>query len=374
MKDASITGSVARRRRAARGRGLLVFAVAFCAIAPAAAGEYDVSEYDVGEAQRRFDALAENFPALNATVMVKGEIVWEAEGGVMRGPEDGLDASYNFYSIAKMLTGLALARLESRGEIDLDQSVQRIEPRLPAAYAHVTPRQLLSHRGGVRHYSSDDDWIEFGQMRCQRPQDALGHFIEAPLRYAPGERFHYSTYGFVLLSHLLVQHLRVDSFDAAMMQALGAHYQARTDSDEADKAQGYLGEVGAFEPVDLSAECKFGGGGLIAGARDLAAMGAALAAGDIVPLEVARERFMAPIAANGDGAAYLYGMSVGYDETAEAHFSAHSGGSPGGRAFLLVFYEPRVAVALTANYDGPRHSEIAFALGRIFAGATPDAE
>ncbi|GAB4524630.1 MAG: hypothetical protein Tsb0010_08500 [Parvularculaceae bacterium] len=348
---------------------MLAFAFAFSAIAPAAAGEYDVSE-----AQRRFDALAENFPALNATVMVKREIVWEAEGGVMRGPEDGLDVGYNVYSVAKMLTGLAFARLESQGEIDLDQPVQRIEPRLPAAYAHVTARQLLSHRGGVRHYSSDKDWIEFGQMRCETPQDALGHFIEDPLRYAPGERFHYSTYGFVLLSHLLVQHLRADSFDAAMRQALGPHYQARTDSDEADKAQGYLGEVGAFEPVSLSAECKFGGGGLIASARNLAAMGAALAAGDIVTREVAEERFMAPAAANDDGAAYLYGMSVGYDETAEAHYSVHSGGSPGGRAYLLVFYEPRVAVALTANYDGPRHSETAIALGRIFAGAAPDAE
>lgn len=322
---------------------------------------------DHAPAQEVFDALAESFPALNATVMVGGEIVWEAEGGLARDAADSVEQDYNFYSIAKMFTGMAYARLEAGQGLDLDQNIRLIDPDLPEAYDGVTLRQLLSHSGGVRHYQGERDWRDFNDRRCATPADALGYFIDDRLIAAPGERHQYTTFGFTLLSHLLVEITGTESYDAAMSAVLGDIYVARTDRDGADKAVTYFGEPGAFEVIELSAECKFGGGGLLASSRDLAAMGAAFAAGEVI----APQRFSQVLTAqplnDGSSTGMAYGMGVGFSEELGTHYAAHSGGSAGGRGFLLVLAELEIVVALTANSDGPQHGDAALALGGYFA-------
>lgn len=306
------------------------------------------------QAQAAFEPLAATYPALNATVMVAGEIVWEAEAGWERDDADGVDHDYNFYSVAKMLTALAYARLEQTRGLDLETPVRQVDPDLPAHYEAVTLRDLLEHRAGVRHYSSREDWISFSDRRCDTPADALGHFIDAPLSPLAEGEMAYTTYGYVLLSHLLVRLTETDSFDAAMLAALGGNYRARRDSEEAEKATNWvdLGE-GPQRIEGLSAECKFGAGGLLASARDLAAMGDALAAGALVDL---------------DSWSDLPGPWAGHSERADLHYAAHSGGSPGGRSFLIVYVEPQVSVALTGNADSENLQALSIELADLFAG------
>ncbi|WP_440959427.1 serine hydrolase domain-containing protein [Oceanicaulis sp. LC35] len=319
-------------------------------------------------AQAIFDQFAQGYPALNATVMVNGEIVFEAEGGTMRSERDGVDTDYNVYSTVKMMTGLAFARLEAHHGLDLDQSVRGIDPALPDSYQDVTLRQLLSHTAGVRNYTGDADWLAFSDRRCEVPADALGHFIHDPLIDAPGARHEYTTYGFVLLSHLLVELTGEDSFDAAMHATLGDVYLAHKDAVDADKATPYFDAGDGLEPMPLSAECKFGGGGLIASSRDLARFGAALAAGDLLSLEEIDAAFQ-PIQTNGgDVVSYVYGMEAGFEPSLNLHYAAHSGGSPGGRSFVMAYVEPQVVVATTGNAEGENHYPLALALADLFAG------
>ncbi|WP_297735155.1 serine hydrolase [uncultured Maricaulis sp.] len=311
------------------------------------------------QAQAAFDPIAQDYPALNATVMVAGEIAWEAEGGWQRDAADGVDRDYNVYSVAKMLTALAYARLEQAGELDLDTPVRHIDPGLPSQYEAVTLRDLLAHRAGVRHYTSREDWISFSDRRCETPADALDHFIDAPLSSPADGEIAYSTYGYVLLSHLLVRLTDTDSFDAAMQAVLGDSYLARRDSDDADKATNWvdLGE-GPQAIEGLSAECKFGAGGLLASSRDLAAMGQFLAAGEIVDLDTWTD---------------LPGPWAGYAESVDLHYAAHSGGSPGGRSFLIVYVEPQISVALTGNADSENLQALSIELADLFAGFDDEA-
>ena len=332
----------------------------FVNILAAAAGAFSL-QTSTDEAQSRFAAFAEEFPALNVTVMVEGEVRFEAEGGIARSERDGLDADYNFYSIAKLMTSMAYARLEAERGLDLDTPVREIDPALPEQYEAVTVRHLLNHRGGVRHYNGEGDWRRFAEMRCETPADALPHFIDDPLIHEPGSSQQYSTFGFVLLSHLLVRLTDTDSFDAAMSSVLGEVYTARTDFEGAQKAPNMFGSLHqARELDDMSAECKFGGGGLLASVRELADMGQALASGDVLELEA--------LAGSMDAEQGAFGIAAGYSEPNAAHYAAHSGGAPGGRAYLLVFVEPQVVVAVTSNYDGPNHGEFAISLAGLLGG------
>lgn len=320
-------------------------------------------------AQALFDEFAAAYPALNAVVMQNDEIVFSAEGGTQTLPSDGTGQRYNIYSTAKPLTGMAYARLVERDGFDLDQSVRAIDPALPAHYQDVTPRQLLSHTAGVRGYTGQADWLSFNDLRCERPSDALPHFITDPLTSTPGETYAYTTYGFVVLSHLLVTLTETDSFDDAMHAVLGPLYTAEADASDADKAMPLFDAGQGPAPMPLTAECKFGGGGLIASAEELAGMGAAFAAGEVVSIPQI-ETMLAPIeAADGSELNYVYGMGAGYDPSADLHYAAHSGGSPGGRSFLLIYVEPQIVVATTASFDGPNHQALAIGLADIFAGA-----
>ena len=90
----------------------LVSALALLAAVSAPAHAQDTT-FDTAAAQSLFDGFAEQFPALNATVMRDGEIIWEAVGGTNRGPEDSVSTDYNFYSIAKMITGIVPTEVSS---------------------------------------------------------------------------------------------------------------------------------------------------------------------------------------------------------------------------------------------------------------------
>ena len=306
------------------------------------------------QAQALFDAMAAHYPALNATVMVGGEIVWEAEGGMNRLPGDGVTQDYNVYSVAKLMVALAYLRLEQSLGLDLETPVRAIDPDLPAQYEGVTLRQLIDHRAGVRHYTSEADWIAFSDLRCEVPADALGHFIGDPLSPLAEGASNYSTYGYVLLSHLLVQITGAQTFDAAMADVLGEAYTAHRDSEDAEKATNWIDLGEGLERVEgLSAECKFGGGGLLASSRDLAEMLDRLAAGDLVEIASLADQ---------------PGQWAGHDPSAGLHYAAHSGGSPGGRSFMITYAEPRVSVAVTANADGENFYALSVGLANLFAG------
>ena len=325
------------------------------------------------QAQPVFDAMAEQYPALNVTVMQADTVIWEAAGGNNINPLDGVARRYNVYSVAKMITGMAFARLAQLGRVDLDQSVRDIDPALPDHYDPVTLRQLLNHTAGVRGYTGDADWIAFNDRRCSTPSDALGHFIDDPLVSKPGSTFGYTTYGFVIASHLLTKITGEAGFDAALKSALGPVFRGETDRDEAVKATNWFARGDQMTAIELSAECKFGGGGLIMSSQELAAMGADLAAGRVVALAKFDE--VRGMSANqaGEDAAYALGMGGIRDTQTGQLALSHSGGAPGGRSFLLVLMEPQLSIAIAGNTDGQNLGELANALSGIYLqGAESD--
>ncbi len=84
---------------------------------------------------------------------------------------------------------------------------QRYMPDLPDQHHATTLRQLLTHRGGIRHYAAKDDSAEAPGPIDRRlylsNADILAVFINDPLIARPGERVSYSTFGYTLASIVL---------------------------------------------------------------------------------------------------------------------------------------------------------------------------
>ncbi|XP_053175003.1 serine beta-lactamase-like protein LACTB, mitochondrial isoform X2 [Scomber japonicus] len=175
-------------------------------------------------------------------------------------------------SISKPLTSAAAARLCEEGKLDLDVPVQKYVPEFPQKQfdgqdVTITPRMILSHLSGIRHYEKDGKKVredkEKAKRRLKPPggkekndeksssenkekpakeentkgkeptqaqkkkefeheeyylkdnyesvNQALDLFKDDPLIFKPGTTFLYSTHAFTLLS-------------AVMEQAAGQHF------------------------------------------------------------------------------------------------------------------------------------------------------
>ncbi|XP_072529788.1 serine beta-lactamase-like protein LACTB, mitochondrial isoform X1 [Salminus brasiliensis] len=204
-------------------------------------------------------------PGMVIGVSVDGTPVWceglgyaDLENRVACGP----DTVMRIASVSKPLTAAAVALVWEEGKLDLDAPVQKYVPEFPEKQFEgenvtITPRMLLSHLSGIRHYEKDPKKVREEKEKAKRllkpPEkkgekssaedkeksrleenstkskdvkpgrrkkefdqgeyylkdnfenviQALDLFKDDPLIFKPGTTFLYSTHAFTLLSAVL---------------------------------------------------------------------------------------------------------------------------------------------------------------------------
>ena len=103
---------------------------------------------------------AQAIPAFSVAVMRGDQVLW-AEAFGQADLELAVPATpghrFRLGSVCKIITATLAARLAARGVVDLAAGIARYMPALPAAHHATTLRQLLTHRGGIRHYQDKDE-------------------------------------------------------------------------------------------------------------------------------------------------------------------------------------------------------------------------
>ena len=131
--------------------------------------------------------------------------------------------SYNWASITKTMTAIAILQLRDRGKLSLDDPAVRYIPELRQvhdAYGPidaVTIRTLLTHSAGFRNptwpWDCDDsancDWQPFEPTRWSQIVAMLPYTHVA---FAPGTRWSYSNLGYVFLGQI-IERLTGDDFE-----------------------------------------------------------------------------------------------------------------------------------------------------------------
>lgn len=243
---------------------------------------------------RADDALDRAFVSYRAVALVSGEQVWA---------DASPDAPRTFavYSVAKPWTAAAAARLAELGKLDPHAPIQKLVPSFPEKReGAITAIQLATHTAGVRHYSGD----EAAMQNCADLESTLRVFREDPLLFAPGTGRSYSTWGFVLLS-AAIESAAKRPFEEAMAELVFAR----------------AGMVDTRLSEGL--RCKWGGGGFVSSAGDLARFYHALMAGRLLSPD------FATLVLNVQGGE----VSVG-------------GSGVAGRAQVFVDVEKRIVVAI----------------------------
>jgi CubicO group peptidase (beta-lactamase class C family) len=115
-------------------------------------------------------------------------------------PDEDIEINTRFQiaSVSKMFTAAAVLLLVDRNKLSVDDPIGRWVPGSPQKWDGITLHQLMTHTGGLVH------WRDIPQLSLTErvdPELELEIFGEAELLGAPGEKFSYSSPGFVLLAH-----------------------------------------------------------------------------------------------------------------------------------------------------------------------------
>jgi CubicO group peptidase (beta-lactamase class C family) len=111
-----------------------------------------------------------------------------------------LGTRFQIASVTKQFTAAAVLLLADRGVLSVDDPVHRWLDDCPAAWQPITLHHLLCHSAGLVH------WPGLPGLDVATPVatgEKLRIFAAAPLLRPPGERFSYSSPGYVLLAHII---------------------------------------------------------------------------------------------------------------------------------------------------------------------------
>jgi CubicO group peptidase (beta-lactamase class C family) len=131
--------------------------------------------------------------------------------------------TYNWASITKTMTAIAILQLRDRGKLSLDDPAVRYVPELRQVHDEfgsvdvITIRQLLTHSAGFRNptwpWDCDDakncDWQPFEPKKWAQVAAMLPYTHVA---FAPGTRWSYSNLGYVFLGQI-IERLSGDDFE-----------------------------------------------------------------------------------------------------------------------------------------------------------------
>lgn len=287
--------------------------------------------------------------------------------------EFGVPASpshrFRIGSGGKAITATLAAILADEGSVDLDARISRYMPGLPPAHRATTLRQLLTHRGGIRHYSArDSDRASAGGAIDSRTYfsnaDILAIFIDDPLVAPPGSRMIYSTFGYTLAS-IVLEHATGTPFLDVLQQKLAGPLGLTSLEPDAPRrvisgrVRGYgkasdvremppVRGVWANAPMNNPAY-KWAGGGLLMAVADFARFGAAHLEAGALSRGVLDSLFTVQVP-DSDPPLGL-GWRISHDSRGRLRWH-HAGGQEGARASLVVYPNQRLSIALASNATG----------------------
>ena len=326
------------------------------------------------------DALhRQNIPAMTLAVIDHGQIVYtrafgrsDVENDVAATPASEIRTA----SIAKPMTAMAAIELARAGKLDLDAPVQQYCPAFPAKTSPdgkpwaVTTRELLSHRAGVRWYH--DDVETRNSKHYASLNDAVKHFGDDPLLFAPGDKMQYSTYGFVVVG-CAIEGASHSTFTDYMRQAIftPSGMTATLPDDPVKiiphRSRGYektkagaLENAPFFDPTD-----RLPGGGWLSTSNDLAHFAAAVMDGKLVPVSNLEEMWK-PLTAQDDGSGYGLGWAVA--RLAGHRIVGHNGGQAGTSTCLKLVPDRQLAIAIMTNLEGAALDELANSILELYFG------
>lgn len=136
------------------------------------------------------------------------------------------DALFKIASISKLYDVVAVTKLVSAGQLNLDETIATYFPELDGRIQYadrITVRMLVQHRSGIPNFTETADfWIDPPTSR----EETLDRILDLPANFEPGQAYEYSNTNYLLLAMLIETASGMERFDyirATILEPNGLH-------------------------------------------------------------------------------------------------------------------------------------------------------
>ncbi len=284
-----------------------------------------------------------------------------------------LDTRFSIASMGKMFTAVSVMQLVRAGKLDLHAPLAKVLPDYPNAQIaqNVTLHHLLTHTGGTGDIFVPQIESRRGQIHSHA--DYIAILGDRPPQFAPGSKWSYSNYGYVLLGRAIERASGEDYFDyvrkhvfaPAGMRYSGAPPLARRRSSQ---AKGYTRseDSPAWQPVVSGMpDVPSSAGGDLSTARDLYRFARALQSGTLLDTTDADNMMHGKV--DAPFGSYAYGFK---DQRRDGlRYIGHGGSGPGSNCELDIYPDSGYIVVVLTNQDPPYGNRAADFIGNRLAVA-----
>jgi CubicO group peptidase (beta-lactamase class C family) len=275
-------------------------------------------------------------------------------------------------SVTKQFTAMAVLILQAQGQIDLQDPVCNYIPDCPVHWSEITIHQLLTHQSGL-----PDSWEFYADKNkpgvSYDPEEIIGWFKDAPLDFAPGDRFSYSNTGYLLVG-LLVEKVSGQPYEHFLRQQIFEPLQMTNTGyahDDAGLAVGY--RTDGLEAQFMNASLAYSAGGLYSTVQDLYRWDRSFYTEALLPqalLDTIFTPFIStpyvPYAPPYDQVGYGYGWFVG--KRLGHRVAGHGGTYNGFRALIERYPDHQISIIILSNLERSDITVTTFPAEAIFGG------
>ncbi|MGB0166217.1 MAG: serine hydrolase domain-containing protein [Luteibaculum sp.] len=291
---------------------------------------------------------------VSACIWVENKLDWKSALGKSCEDRDfEVDSKTRIASISKPITAVAIMRLVEAGKLDLDSSISRYIDLPNTEWVEITTRQLLNHSAGIGAYQGNSE-IE-NQRNFKDLEEAMQVFSNRPLLFSPGEKYFYTTYGYVVLGRIIeevsgmdyAQYIQENIFIPAGMKNSGVeNFQSRGQQVCLYTKKGK--KTKSAKANNLSN--RLPGGGIYSTSEDLVLFGRALLDESLISKSTFNKMLVRGPETEGNPYAlgwFLYGPPP-YEELV----IGHSGEQTGCSSQLMIIPKSKTVVVVLSNTSG----------------------
>ena len=197
--------------------GLILLVIMFGFVGQVSAGEKRFS----GKIERKLEKVVEenmaqcqgvkNIPGMIIGIWVPGKGAWMKAIGksdLITGKDMQINDKFRIGSNTKTFVVTVLLQLVDEGKISLDDKVSKFNLGLNMPYADkISISQLCNMTSGIPEFSEDEELCEDfyvnNPLKKWTPEEVLKTLLKHPPDFSPGEGWHYSNTGYILLGMII---------------------------------------------------------------------------------------------------------------------------------------------------------------------------
>ena len=263
-------------------------------------------------------------------------------------PNSG-DTKFRLGSITKQFTAASILLLEERGKLKTDDLVKQYMPDAPAAWDHITIAAVLSHTSGIPSVTEFPNY-DTVKVMTRTPAQMVALFRDKPLDFQPGEKYHYSNSGYVLLGYL-IEKISGQTYQDFIQQNLFTPVgMTNTGYDShatilPQRASGYSSGAHGLTNADyIDMSVPYAAGSLYSTTHDLLKWEQALFGGKVLSA-ASLKKMTTPVKQN-----YGFGLQITTKDGRRR--VAHSGGIDGFSTEMAYYPDEKLAVIALSNVLG----------------------